>query len=176
MKNLTYLYFGVIIMLLIQACTDKHGKNYNTTGALDTTAVAFINNGLEGGLTEIKASGLVITKSSNQRVINFAKMMLEDHTKAGDELKKLAGDKQISVRDTINGPHQQAISSLSQKSGQDFNKAYMQLMLSDHQQAVKLFTNASKNSDPDIKNFASTTLPTIQMHLDSANAILTTLK
>ncbi len=176
MKNLTYLYFGVIIVLLMQACTDKHGKNYNTTGSLDTAAVAFINNGLEGGQAEIKASGLVITKSSNQRVINFAKMMLEDHSKAGDGLKKLAGDKQVSVKDTIYGPHQQAISELSAKSGKDFNKAYMQLMLSDHQQAVKLFTNATQNADPDIKNFANTTLPTLQMHLDSANAILTTLK
>ena len=176
MKNLTCLFFGVITMLLIQACMDKHGKNYNTSVSLDTAAVAFINNGLEGGAAEIKASGLVITKSSNQRVINFAKMMLEDHTKAGDELKKLAGDKHVTVKDTIYGPHQQAITELSAKSGNAFNKAYMQLMLSDHQQAVKLFTNASQNSDPDIKNFATTTLPTIQMHLDSANAILTTLK
>ena len=102
--------------------------------------------------------------------------MLEDHTKAGEELKKLAGDKQVNVKDTIYAPHQQAIGDLSQKSGKEFNKAYMQLMLSDHQQAVKLFTNASKNADPDIKNFAAKTLPTIQMHLDSANAILTTLK
>ncbi len=176
MKNLTYLYFGVIIMLLIQACTDKHGKNYNTSGSLDTASVVFINNGLEGGVAEIKASGLVITKSSNQRVINFAKMMLEDHTKAGEELKKLAGDKKVIVKDTIFGPHQQTISELSAKSGKEFNKAYMQLMLSDHQKAVKLFTNATQSGDPDIKNFATTTLPTIQMHLDSANAILTTLK
>jgi putative membrane protein len=176
MKNLTYLYFGVIMMLLIQACTDKHGKNYNTAGSLDTAAVTFINNGLEGGLAEIKASGLVITKSSNQRVISFAKMMLVDHTKADEGLKKLAGDKQVAVKDTIYAPHLKIITDLSRKSGREFDKAYLQMMVTDHLQAVNLFTKATQNNDIAIKNFATTTLPTLQMHLDSANAILTAIK
>jgi len=176
MKNLIYSFFWVIIILLIQACNDKHGKNYNTSALVDTAGISFINNALAGELTEIKASGLVITKSSNQRVLSLAKMMIEDHTKAREQLKKIASDKQATVEDTIDGPHQQMISDLSKKSGIAFNKAYVQMMVNDHEQAVKLFTNATQNDDLDIKNFAAKTLPTIQTHLDSANAILTALK
>jgi len=176
MKNLICLFFGVITVLFIYACQDKPGKNYNTTAQVDTTAVSFINNGIEGGLTEIKASGLAITNSNNQRVIGLAKMMIDDHTKAEDDLKQLASDKKVDEKDTINAVHQQMINDLSKKSGATFDKAYLQMMVTDHEGAIKLFTGATQNADPDIKNFAAKTLPIIKMHLDSANAVLTSLK
>jgi len=176
MKNLICLFFGVITVLFIYACQDKHGKNYNTTAQVDTAGVSFINNGIEGGLTEIKASGLAITNSNNQRVIGLAKIMIDDHTKAWDELKQIASDKQVNEKDTINAAHQQMINDLSKKSESAFDKAYLQMMVTDHQGAIKLFTGAAQNADPDIKNFAAKTLPIIKMHLDSANAILISLK
>jgi len=176
MKNLICLFFGVITVFFIYACQDKHGKNYNTTAQVDTAGVSFINNGIEGGLTEIKASGLAITNSNNQRIIGLAKMMIDDHSKAGDDLKQIASDKKVNEKDTINAVHQQMINDLSKKSGAVFDKAYLQMMVKDHEGAIKLFTGAAQNADPDIKNFAAKTLPIIKMHLDSANAILTSLK
>jgi putative membrane protein len=176
MKNLICLFLGVITLLFIYACQDKHGKNYNTTAQVDTAGISFINNGIESGLTEIKASGLAITNSNNQRVIGLAKMMIDDHTKAGDDLKQIASDKKVNERDTINAAHQQMIADLSKKSGAAFDKAYLQMMVTDHQGAIKLFTNVTQNTDADIKNFATKTLPTIKMHLDSANVILMSLK
>ncbi len=162
-------------LFFAEACQDKHAKNYNNSD-VDTSGVLFIKNGIEGGLTEIKASGLAITNSNNQRVIGFAKMMIDDHTKAGDELKKIESDKKVDTTDTISAVHQQVINDLSKKSGAAFDKAYMQMMVADHTGAVKLFTNASHNTDSEISKFASETLPTIQMHLDSANAILLSLR
>jgi putative membrane protein len=176
MKKLICLFFGAITILFIYACQDKHAKNYNTGIQVDTAGVSFINNGIEGGLAEIKASGLAITNSNNQRVIGLAKMMIDDHTKAGDDLKQIATDKKVDEKDTINAVHQQVITDLSKKSGATFDKAYLQMMVTDHEGAVRLFTVATQNADPDIKNFAAKTLPTIKMHLDSANAILTSLK
>ena len=174
MKNLIYLPLGIIILLSAQSCQDKRAKNYNKQ--LDQDGVVFIKTGIEGGLTEIKASGLAITNSNNQRVIGLAKMMIDDHSKAGDELKKIEADKKVDEKDTINTDHQQIIAELSKKSGAAFDKAYMQMMVSDHIAAVKLFTDGSHNMDTEISKFASVTLPTIQMHLDSANAVLTSLK
>ena len=176
MKNLIYLFFGVIILLLVQACHDNHGKNYNTATGIDTAGISFIENAVKSESTEIKASGLAITSSNNQKVIGLAKMMIEDHTKAGDELKKIASDKRVNAKDTIDAAHQQLIDELSKKSGAPFDKAYLQMMVADHEQAVKLFTAATQNDNPDIKNFAAKALPTIKIHLDSASAILTALK
>jgi putative membrane protein len=176
MKNLIYPFFGVIILLSVLGCQDKRGKNYNSTALVDTAGVSFIHNGIKAGLTAIKASGLAITNSNNHKVIGLAKMMIEDHTKAGDELRKIASDKQVIENDTIDDPHLEMISNLSKKTGKSFDKAYLQLMLTDHEQAIKLFTSATQNPDFDIKNFASKTLTTVKAHLDSVNAILPTLK
>ena len=175
MKNLICLALMTMTLFFAEACQDKHAKNYNNSD-IDTTGALFIKTGIEGGLTEIKASGLAITNSNNQRVIGFAKMMIDDHTKAGDELKKIEGDKKVDTTDTINAEHQQVLNDLSKKSGAAFDKAYIQMMVADHTGAVKLFTDASHNTDSEISKFASETLPTIQMHLDSANAILTSLR
>ena len=50
------------------------------------------------------------------------------------------------------------------------------MIVVDHEGAVKLFTNATTNTDSKIKKVATQNLPTIKMHLDSANAICISLK
>jgi putative membrane protein len=163
-----------MLLFLIQACQERAGKNYNTVS--DENGTVFIKNGIEGGLTEIKASGLAITNSNNQRVIALAKMMINDHSAARDTLKKIEMDKKVDEKDTINAAHLQMIDDLSKKSGEAFDKSYLQMMVADHEDAVKLFNNASQNRDKEISKFAASTLPIIQMHLDSANAILSSVK
>jgi putative membrane protein len=176
MKNLLFLLLGLIILFFGMACQNEHGKNYDDATKVDQDGLSLIKNGLEGGMAEIKASGLAITNSSNQRVISFAKMMIEDHTKADSILKTMKTDKLVEEKDTISIDHQKMISSLSKQSGPEFDKAYMQMMVTDHQGAVQLFTDGSKNTDGKISDFATKTLPTIKMHLDSATAILASLK
>jgi putative membrane protein len=174
MKNLITPVFGLIILLVV-ACNNRHAKNYNNS-SIDTAGVSFIKNGIAGGLTEIKASGEAITNSSNQRVIALAKMMINDHSTAGDELTKIKKDKQVSGVDTVSAENQLLIESLSKKTGAAFDKDYVQMMVADHIAAIKLFTAGSHNTDAEISKFAAATLPVIQMHLDSANAILLSLK
>jgi putative membrane protein len=176
MKNLIYLALGVISLLLVQACHEKKSKNYNQEPQVDQQGLNFIRDANEGGLAEIKASGLAITKTSNQRVVAFAKMMISDHTQAANELQKIEVDKHVTEKDTINGDHQKNISDLTPKSGRAFDKAYMQMMVSDHEKAASLFSSSTTNGDVDIQNFAKKTLPTILMHLDSAKAIFASLK
>jgi putative membrane protein len=174
MKNLIYLA-GLILLFCTQACQDKKGKNYNQAQD-DQDGVLFIKNGIEGGLMEIKASGMVITKSNNQKVIGLAKMIIDDHTQFQDDLKKLETDKKITETDTISRAHQFQLKDLEQKKGTEFDKAYLQMIVIDHEDAVKLFTNATTNSDSKIRKVAAQNLPTIKMHLDSANAICISLK
>ena len=170
MKNLAYLLITLMV-LLVAACSEQQGKNYNKL-SVDQNGILFIKNGLESGMTEIKASGLAITNSNNQRVIALAKIIIDDHTAVNDSLKKLEIDKLIVERDTINVAHEQSIDSLSKKTGAAFDKAYLQMMVADHLQAVDLFSTDSKNSDIQIQKFALKTLPALRMHLDTAQNIL----
>jgi putative membrane protein len=177
MKKLIYLLLGVIALFTVPACQDnRHAKNYNDKTLTDDGGLAFIKGGLEGGLTEIRASQIAKANSTNPRIISFADMMITDHTQAGAELRKIEAAKMVDAHDTINMEHKQMIVSLKSKTGADFDKAYINMMIADHEKAVGLFTDATNNTSNLIQDFSRKTLPKIQMHLDSARAIAAALK
>ena len=68
------------------------------------------------------------------------------------------------------------IDSLSKKTGADFDKAYIAMMVKDHEAAVDLFKEQSNDKNQTIQDFARKTLPTIEMHLDKAKDIEASLK
>ena len=86
-------------------------------------------------------------------------MMVTDHTDANDELKDIASSKNVTVPAAIMPDHQKHVDMLKNKSGADFDKAYMNMMVEDHKKDVAEFKKASGSStDSDIKNFAGKTL------------------
>ena len=177
MKNLFFYLAIIIMMFAAPACQDaRHAKNYNDKTLADDEAINFIRQGLESGLTEIKAAGVAKTQSTNPRVIRFADMIITDHTQAGNELRKIETDKLVDQRDAINAEHEEMITGLATKSGPEFDKAYIQMMLKDHEEAIELFKSVGNNTSGMIQKFAAQTLPKLQMHLDSAKAISASLK
>lgn len=99
-------------------------------------------------------------------------MMITDHTKAANKLMALATAKNITLPTAPSADHQKAIDDISKKTGADFDKAFVDQMVTDHKGAVSLFSGESKNAvDTDLKAFAASTLPTLQGHLDAINAI-----
>lgn len=175
MKKLAYLSFALLFLLSAESCQDRQGKNYNKE-VQEIEPATFIKDAIEGSMTEIKASGLAITNSNNQKVIGLAKMLIEEHTKLDSALKELKAGEKITDSVTISNAHMAAINDISPKKGSAFDKAYLQLMVHDYGQAVKLYTAGSTGSDSKIKKIASENLPGIKMHLDSANKIYIALK
>jgi putative membrane protein len=97
--------------------------------------------------------------------------MEQDHSKANDELKKLAADKGVQLATALDSKHKSKVDKLAKLSGADFDKRYMSEMVSDHKNDVKLFQKeADKGKDADIKQFASKTLPTLKEHLQLAES------
>ena len=133
----------------------------------------FLSKAADAGSTEIAASKVAQSKSSNPEVKKFANAMVTDHTTVADELKQLASSKQIEVSDLPGAKHQAQIDKLGRLEGQQFDKEYAaSIGVAAHKDVVKLFTDASqKASDPDIKAFAVKTLPVLQHHLEMANAL-----
>ncbi|PHV17943.1 DUF305 domain-containing protein [Janthinobacterium sp. BJB303] len=133
----------------------------------------FLGKAADAGSTEIAASKLAQSKSSNGDVKKFADAMVRDHTAVADELKQLASSKHIEVSDQPGKKHQAQIDKLGRLEGQLFDKEYAaSIGVAAHKDAVKLFTDASqKASDPDIKAFAAKTLPALQHHLEMAQAL-----
>lgn len=126
----------------------------------------------DGGMTEVEASKLAQSMGTSKQVKEFSDQMIKDHTMAGNELKSLAATKNVTLPATVGEDHQKAINELSNKKGADFDKAYVNMMVDNHQETVDKFKDASENAkDADIKAFATKTLPTLQGHLDHVKAL-----
>ena len=177
MKKLIFPVLGLVMALSLQSCIDNwRAKYYNEKTLVDDLGFSLIKNGIEGGMTEIAASQLAVKNSTNPQVVSLAKTIIDDHTKADSTLKWMESDKLITEKDTISGEHQELIDSLAKKTGAEFDKAYLEMMVKGHEEAVDLFTEASDDKNETIKTFAANTLPTIQMHLDKAKELAGSVK
>jgi|GEM_PF-313124 len=132
---------------------------------------SFAKDAAEGGMAEVKMGQLAEKNAKDPEVKKFGQMMVTDHTKANDELKALAAKKNYQLPSDI-GSNQSTYDKLSKLTGADFDKEYVEDMVSDHETDVKDFQREAENgTDPDVKAFAAKTLPTLQKHLDAIKAI-----
>jgi len=129
----------------------------------------FATKAAQGGMAEVELGKLAAEKASSDTVKKFGQRMADDHSKANDELKKLAESKNITLPSTI-GPEEKALRDrLSKLSGAAFDQAYMKAMVNDHVKDVNEFKMESKSGkDPELKAWAAKTLPTLEEHLKMA--------
>lgn len=138
--------------------------------AANVSDKTFVDKAAEGGMAEVKLSKLAMDKSDSTEVKQFARKMVEDHTKASVELKQIAEKKSIPMPAAMDAEHQKIYDQLSKLSGPAFDKEYMRAMASDHDEAVKLFKQQSESGqDAELKSFAMKTLPVIERHDDMAH-------
>lgn len=148
----------------------------NTT-PLNDMDKQFAMDASKGGNTEVAASQAAQSMAQNQRVKDYAMMMINDHTKANQELSSLVSPKGVTLSDSTDPKKKDALQSLQKMTGANFDKQYMTMMVKDHQETVKKFQMASeKCADGDLKTWAAGKLPALKMHLDSALAIQKALK
>jgi putative membrane protein len=111
-------------------------------------------------------------KATRPEVKSYAQMLMDDHTKANNELKDVAQAKGLTVPDAP-APEQKALQARLEKlSGAQFDQAYVDAMVKDHRKALALFKRQSTSGkDAEIKSFASKTLPTLEHHLEQAQQL-----
>jgi putative membrane protein len=131
----------------------------------------FIMEAAQGGMAEVELGQLAADKAESSAVKQFAQRMVTDHGKANDELKSLAQSKNITLPADLDAKHKATKDRLSKLSGAQFDRAYMQDMVSDHQKDVSEFKKQSTSAkDAELKAWAAKTLPTLQEHLQMAQA------
>ncbi len=134
--------------------------------------LAFMNAAAPGGMAEVELGKMAASKAQNPEVKAFGQKMVEDHTKANDELKQIAAQKKVMLPPDVMPAHKQLMEKLSKLSGADFDKEYVAAMVADHEKDVAAFENVSKTAaDADVKAFATKTLPTLKMHLEMIKAM-----
>jgi putative membrane protein len=184
MSNTTLiLSIGVASIALCAACyahaqmeapdtmqTQAVNSKALVAGALNKADKQFLIAAGQTGNTEVTASNIALKKAHSEDVKTFAKKMVDDHTKVGEQLKKLASDKGVKLPTELGKKNAAALAKILKLNGSTFDPVYTKSIGVDaHEDAVKLFKNAStKATDPDVKAFAVQTLPALEHHLQMA--------
>ncbi|MFF7056434.1 DUF4142 domain-containing protein [Achromobacter spanius] len=132
----------------------------------------FLENAAQSGHMEVEGSKMALEKSQNAEVKKFAQQMIDDHTKAGQQLAALAKSKGVDVPTDPSLMQQAKLKTLGLRD-EGFDEAYAEgVGVSAHEDAVKLFEEASNEAkDPEVKQFATETLPKLQQHLQMAKTL-----
>lgn len=142
------------------------------TGGVLTSDRNFMDKAAQGGMAEVELGQLAQQNAQDPNVKAFGKRMVDDHSKANDQLKQLAAQKGVSLPTSLNSKDQATKDKLSKLQGAAFDKAYMKDMVMDHKKDVAEFKHASTSAkDPQLKSWAGETLPTLQSHLQEAEKI-----
>jgi putative membrane protein len=162
MRNLVT---GVLVL-----CAGLAFAKTNTVGGdLTVKDRQFIEQVASTNLAEIKLARLALDKSESATVRTYAQTVIDDHEKAAGQLKTIAKDEKFPEPTSMETLDQQSYDKLSTLTGKDFDTEYMKLMVKGHEKAIDTFQKASNQlSNPELKQFAAKTLPTLKEHKDMA--------
>jgi putative membrane protein len=137
----------------------------------------FLMNAAKGGKAEVELGNLASQNASNPAVKQFGQRMVSDHTQANNRLQQIAQQKGMTLPDDLPDDAKQLKDRLTQEKGTQFDRTYIQNMVQDHHKDVAEFQQeADQGQDPDIKNFAATTLPVLKQHLQLAQTDLSKIQ
>ncbi len=132
----------------------------------------FVKKAAKGNLAEVELGRLALQKSSSSEVKQFASRMIKDHSKANQKLSALAASKGVDVPTSVSLGSDVSMAHLKMLSGKSFDDAYIKMMVDDHKEDVSAFQKeADSSQDPEVKEFAAKTLPTLQAHLTKIEQI-----
>ena len=132
----------------------------------------FVKTAAKGGIAEVEMGRLAVKKATSPEVRQFGSMMIRDHSKANQQLSALAASKGVELPTSKSIGEDVSYAKLKVLSGKSFDDAYIKTMVDDHKEDVEAFQKAADSSqDPDVKKFASKTLPTLQGHLTKIQKI-----
>jgi putative membrane protein len=131
----------------------------------------FVTEAAQSDMSEIASSEAALQKGSD-KIKSFANQMVADHKKTSADLKKLAPAAGANLPTEMTASQKRDFEKVAGLQGADFDKQYMDDQVSAHKTAVSLFERYAKSGEQaELQNWAKQTLPTLQHHLEMAQAL-----
>ena len=179
------LMLAAAFMALAVTATEIRSGTQNSNGDMHaghnmasmSADMKFAMEAAMGGMEEVEMGRLAAEKGASDEVRQFGQRMVDDHSKANQELMQIASSKGMTLPSALDPKHQADMQKISALSGEAFDKAYVKMMVKDHKKDVAEFQKESmRGTDAEIKGFATSTLPTLQEHLQMIQRIDTKMK
>ena len=151
-----------------QSVPEKIGVN--ATLGISPSTQDFVTEAANSDMLEIESSKLVAAEG-DARDKAFADQMIKNHTATSAELKALviSGKVAAELPAALDKAAGAKLDKLNSLSGADFIKAYEDMQLAAHKDAVSLFERYAKGGDnATLQAFAAKTLPHLREHLKMA--------
>jgi putative membrane protein len=189
MKKITLLTAPLFCIALFYSCGNTDGDAKKTADSTNTAKIdsaksadtiatknshladlkpdaSFATEAADGGMLEVELGKMAEEKGMSPSIKKLGAMMVKDHSKANAELKMAAAAKHITLPDGMSDKCQKEVTDLSQKKGADFDKAYADLMVSDHKDDIDAFKKESDNGmDKELSAWAKGKIPILEHHL-----------
>jgi putative membrane protein len=145
---------------------------------LNAAEKKFLSDAALGGQYELALAQLATANASDSSVKSYAAMLVSDHTMANQKLQLLAQRRNVVLPTTLPPDKQQVLDRLTKVTGPEFDRQFIQIVgLHDHKTDIDLFEKASREAkDSEVREFASSTLPTLRAHLSAAQNLPASLK
>ena len=102
----------------------------------------FLSKAVEMNTAEIDLAEMAIAKTHNPKIKEFAQMVLRDHTQALDKAKELLSARQAGgkiAKAQLTAEHKRTAERLGKLSPDEFDRAFMDTMVSNHKNGVRTF-------------------------------------
>ena len=177
MKKLTKITIVSFVAITLIAPTLLPAAEKENRGQLSSGDFKFVSAAARGGIMEVQGGELARIQGSDPQIKQFGERMVTDHTKVNMELKTLASQKGATLPTELNNKEKRQMERLQKLSGKEFDKAYIDSMVEDHEKDLKEFQKVSQTADDaDLKAFATKTAVVVGQHLDQAKQIQTHMK
>jgi putative membrane protein len=152
----------------------KKDDDEEVNASLPAVDRKFVDAAAQSNLSEIEQGNLALQKATDADVKSFAQMMVDMHTQAQTELKQLGTSQSFTVADQLDEEHQSIKDQLAAKSGDAFDKAYINGQVTGHQKTSAVMqTEIDNGMKMEIKAYATKSKPMVDTHLASAMQIKT---
>jgi putative membrane protein len=129
-------------------------------------------------LSEIELSELVLEKSANPDLRQYAAQLIRDHKAAQARLRQIAATAKAALPGTVDEPSRELKEKLAEQTGVEFDRDYVRMTHAGHAKAGTLFeaAAAAPQLDATFKSYAREALRTVQSHGNQADKLLTQLE
>ena len=139
------------------------------TSASGSTDQQFLNFAAETDMAEAHLGQLAADNASAQEVKDFAQMLVTDHTADYQQVGTLATKAGLTIPKGLDAQHEKMVAPFEKLKGAAFDRRYVHEMVVGHTKAIAEFKReATDAQNPDVKAYASQTLPTLEKHLQAA--------
>lgn len=145
--------------------TSAARQHHTGAGAKASTNAEFMKKAAQANMAEVALGQIALQRAESPDVKQFGQRMIDDHTKANDELAEVASKEGVTLPKDVGAKHRAEADAMAKLSGAEFDRAYIRHMVNDHVQDVALFEReSSRTKDADLKAWVDETLPTLKEH------------